>query len=122
MASKLATMAFYRGDWTRQEQSEIDRIRALCREHANLDVDTGRTDEGEPWCVVYDRECEEVVLHFARIGSRYVVARPSQSRLRKLATVGAAVDVVLNALAHKAQRRQYDVPTLLSRSLIRSRA
>ena len=28
------------------------------------------------------RECEEVVLHLARIGSRYVIAHPSQSRLR----------------------------------------
>ena len=88
-------IAFHRGGWTRQERSEIDRIRGVCREYSHLQFDSGQTDEGEPWCIVCARECEEVVLHLARIGSRYVIAHPSQSRLRKTATLRAAVDGVL---------------------------
>ena len=122
MASKFAIAAFHSGDWTRQEQSEIYRIRAFCRGHPRLDVDGGQTDEYEPWCVVYDRRCEEVVLHLARIGSRYVVANPSQSRLRRLATVSAAVDVVLNALACKTRQRRHDPQRSLPRTLVRPQA
>jgi hypothetical protein len=121
MASKFAIVAFH-SDWTRQEQNEINRIRAFCRGHPRLNVDGGQTDEDEPWCVVYDRQGEEVVLHIARIGPRYVVANPSQSILRRLATVGAAVDVVLNALACKTRQRRHDPQTSLPRTLVRPRA
>ena len=45
-----------RGDWTHQELCEIDRIRAECAPHSNFELQCSHTDEGDPWCIVYDRE------------------------------------------------------------------
>ena len=110
MATKIAILDVHRGDWTRQEQSEINRIRAFCREHPSFDIDSGQTDEDEPWCVVFDRECEEVVFHLARIESQYVIARPNQSGLQKTLTVKAAVDAVLDVLGCATHRTRHDYP------------
>ena len=45
-----------------------------------FELECAHTDEGDPWCIVYDRERELVVLHIARIDSRYVMARASHSK------------------------------------------
>jgi hypothetical protein len=69
-----------RGDWTHQELCEIERIRAECAPLPGFELECAHTDEGDPWCIVYDRERELVVLHIARIDSRYVMARASHSK------------------------------------------
>ena len=45
-----------------------------------FELECAHTDEGDPWCIVYDRERELVVLHIARIDSRYVMPRASHSK------------------------------------------
>ncbi|MGB7774943.1 MAG: hypothetical protein WBL43_24415, partial [Pseudolabrys sp.] len=69
-----------RGDWTHQELCEIERIRAECAPLPGFELECAHTDEGDPWCIVYDHERELVVLHIARIDSRYVMARASHSK------------------------------------------
>jgi hypothetical protein len=108
MANKLATIKLHRGNWTGQEQSEINRIRAACRAQPHLELDIGQTDEGEPWCAVYDRECDQVVVHFARIGRRYIVARSNRSIIAKTVTVAAGVDLALREFARGARQCLHD--------------
>lgn len=95
--------SFHHGGWSREEQQEINRIRAACRQHAYLDLATGRTDEGDPWCVVHDRKRNQVVMHIARIGFRYIIACPSRSGLRTTATAQSAANVVLRVVARKTK-------------------
>ena len=45
-----------------------------------FELECAHTDEGDPWCIVYDGERELVVLHIARIDSRYVMAGASHSK------------------------------------------
>ena len=87
-------------DWSHQEQGEIDRVRAACVEHPNLSLEAGLTDEGDPWCIVYDREREQVIFHLARIDHSYVVVKP-ESRCKRTATMGEAMNVVISVLAHR---------------------
>ena len=47
-----------RGDWTRRS-SASDRI--VC-DAPQFELQCSHTDEGDPWCIVYDRERDEIVL------------------------------------------------------------
>jgi hypothetical protein len=58
----------------------------------------GESDEGDPWCIVCEREGERVLLHIARIDCSYVIARPGRSRLQRTASITAASDLALRWL------------------------
>jgi hypothetical protein len=64
-------------DWSPGERNELARVAATIAtqsagQSAGLDISFGRTDGGDPWCVVAD--CGgEVLVHVARIGGRIVV-------------------------------------------------
>jgi hypothetical protein len=76
-----------RGDWSYREHREIDRIRVACVEHPNLQLEFGQTDEGDPWCIVYDHARDRVISHIARIDRCYTVVRLRQSRLDRATNV-----------------------------------
>ena len=64
-----------RGDWSQRELAEFYRVEdALTKSGVVISTDRGLTDEGEPWFVFFRQDNEEVIVHFARIGSEYVVA------------------------------------------------
>jgi hypothetical protein len=90
-----------RGDWTPQELCELDRIRARCSPRSTFELQCSQTDEGDPWCIVYDREREQVVVHLARVDDRYVMARTSHTKLFTASSLSAAVNVALDEL-HRA--------------------
>jgi hypothetical protein len=56
-------------DWTAAERAQLRDVGAQL---AGVDVVFGKSDAGEPWCVVTD-EGGEVMLHVARIGGDFVV-------------------------------------------------
>ena len=87
-----------RGDWTHQELCEIERIRAECAPLPGFELECAHTDEGDPWCIVCDREGDLVVLHIARIDSRYVMARASHSKPLTMASLSAAINAALDEL------------------------
>jgi hypothetical protein len=93
------------GDWSYQEQCEIDRVRAACMEHPHLSLEAGLTDEDDPWCIVYDRERERVIFHLARIDSSYIV-ETSDFRRKRIKTIAEAIDVALRggSLITRGQR------------------
>lgn len=64
------------GDWTPAERSQLRDMGAqLGQTAAGLDLVFGKTEEGDPWCVVAD-DRSEVLLHVARIGGGFVVHAP----------------------------------------------
>ena len=65
-------------DWSTQELAEFYRVEsALVQAGMHIDSDRGMTDEGEPWFVFCRVEDDEVVIHFARIGGKYVISAPA---------------------------------------------
>ena len=81
------------GGWSQRELCEIDRIRvARCNEF-QLELVFGESDEGDPWCIVCDRE--RVMLHIARIDRCYVVAWPCRFRLQRIRSITVATDLAL---------------------------
>ena len=74
---------------------EIDRIRAACGKRSDLKLECGHTDEGDPWCIVYDRENDEVIVHVARIDRRYLVMKARGARLVTTRSISVAVDAAM---------------------------
>jgi hypothetical protein len=94
------------GCWSIPERIQIERIRNLCERCPQLEFDSGQTDEGDPWCIVYDREREQVALHIARVDRRYVIVRASRSKLSTAALLSAAVDAALDDLYRAGNHRR----------------
>jgi hypothetical protein len=62
-----------RGDWSSGERARLIRMAEhLAGDADDLDIAFGRTDEGDPWCVVVDAT-GDVLVHVARVGGRFIV-------------------------------------------------
>jgi hypothetical protein len=73
VSSRKSLLHVCLGDWTEQEVTELRRVQsALERVGIATDTNFGRSDEGDPWCVICRMGSAEVLAHFARIGSAYV--------------------------------------------------
>ena len=90
--SKLQTI---KGAWSEHEQYQIDRIRAECAGYDGLEVECSHTDEYDPWCIVYDRERDQVIVHIARIACRYMVITASHRQLLFITSISMAVTLRL---------------------------
>ena len=84
--------------WSQRELREINRIRVACGNQFYVELAFGESDEGDPWCIVWEQEGERVVLHIARIDSCYVIAGPCRSRLQRTTSITAATDLALRWL------------------------
>ena len=82
-------------DWSEGECAHIDRLRTACKNTEHWELESSRTDAGDPWCIIYDRHQHRIVLHFARIDRRYVIVWPQLRRSASRATIAAAVDLAL---------------------------
>ena len=87
-----------RGEWTSEELGEIDRIRAVCVKHGDLELECSHTDEGDPWCVVYDQTRGRIVLHIARIDRCYFIVTPPRTKCARATTMSQAVEIALQDL------------------------
>jgi hypothetical protein len=81
-----------RGGWTCDEEWEISRVRALCRRYPQITMECGDTDEDDPWCIVYDKERQRIILHIARVDRWYVMVWPTQWREEKSRSIASALD------------------------------
>ena len=94
----MAKLQTIKGDWSDHEHSRIDRIRADCAGYEGLEVECSHTDERDPWCIVYDRESDKVIVHIARIDCRYFVMRASRRQLLTATSISVAVDAAMGEL------------------------
>jgi hypothetical protein len=85
-------------DWSNDERAYISRLEALCRSGGDWELEYSFTDAGDPWCVIYDRHEDRIVMHIARSDQRYVVMWPRCQRSKNTATMEAAVEIALAEL------------------------
>ena len=103
-----------RGDWSDREHSQIDRIRLACVEYPDLKLEFGQTDEGDPWCIVYDHPHDRVIAHIARIDRHYVVS-PYECRLYGATTIAEAVEIVIGKFGYDQRVAPIEKTNALSR-------
>jgi hypothetical protein len=82
------------GDWTASERQHIAQLETLYKRDRDWELEYGRTDTGDPWCVVHNLP-RDALVHIARIDRRYVVAWPQEQRSVSFASIKAAVDMAL---------------------------
>jgi hypothetical protein len=87
-------------NWTHEELIELARLETTCHGVDSRQFAFGNTDEGDPWCVIYNQRQQRAEVHVARIDRHYVVAVPVERRSRWTTTLGAAVDLALAWTAH----------------------
>ena len=80
MNKRLVCSADVRGDrqgWSQYELRHLYRTAKVFEDAGFcLETDSGVTDEGDPWFVLCEVGFDETIVHFARIGGKYVVCAP----------------------------------------------
>ena len=64
----------------------------LCDVGFAFEIDSGITDEGEPWLVFCEADSGDIFAHFARIDGEYVVCAPCLNRSLTGASLRQLVD------------------------------
>jgi hypothetical protein len=84
--------------WDAQEIAEFYRIsEIMAKAGLEVDVDQGRTDEGDPWFVFVRPGSEEVLAHFARIDGYFVSVSAITGQMYR----GLDVRSVINQMLEK---------------------
>lgn len=79
------------GDWSVSERARLEALAERFAAMADgVEVVFGATDEGDPWCVVKDAY-DDILVHVARIGGRFVIHYALDDALRE----GADLQAVL---------------------------
>ena len=107
MATILPFPAPRGGDWTASERAGLDELAARFADEAGIEVAFGRTDAGDPWCVVLDAR-DEVLVHVAREG-RDFVAHTADDLFVRSGDLRTAVERVLGSRWHE-ERAEVVVP------------
>ena len=62
------------GDWSEGECAHIDRLRTACKNTEHWELESSRTDAGDPWCIIYDRhqqpDCLALCSHRSTVCDR----------------------------------------------------
>jgi hypothetical protein len=83
------------GDWTATEMERLAELsRKLEAEGAHVGSVYGVSDAGDPWCVITN-EADEVLIHVARIGGRFVIHDAAADALQDGDTLWSACDRLL---------------------------
>lgn len=107
MATILPFPAPRGGDWTAAERAGLDELAARLAGEAGVAVAFGRSDSGDPWCVVLDAQ-DEVLVHVAREGASFV-AHTADDLFVKSTDLRTAVERVLGSRWHE-ERADVVVP------------
>jgi len=79
------------GDWTTSERARLEALAdQFTKAGVHVEVIYGATDDGDPWCVVKDVN-EDVLVHVARIGGRFVVHFAAQDTFEEGADLPSAL-------------------------------
>ncbi|HEX2559343.1 calcium-binding protein [Phenylobacterium sp.] len=82
-------------DWSSGEKARLQQLAdKLGTGSLDLEVVFGRSDQGEPWCAVTGED-QEVLVHIARIGGRFIVHHIAQDVLETGSTLWTAVERAL---------------------------
>ncbi|MDB5425125.1 MAG: hypothetical protein JWQ29_2541, partial [Phenylobacterium sp.] len=97
------------GDWSASERARLDALAdQFARAGIHVEVIYGATDDGDPWCVVKDAD-EDVLVHVARIGGKFVVHFAAQDLFDEGADLPSALSARLDALPDDGHADRGDV-------------
>ena len=83
--------------WSNQEVADFYRaVDILKRAGLDVDVDSGVTDEGEPWFVFVREPDGEVLAHFAHINGEFIAVSSMNHEVYKGADIRQIVDQMLD--------------------------
>lgn len=72
---KLTRRSSHQKSWSNQEMAEmylvVDMLR---RARLPVDIETGISDEGDPWNILYREDTGDVIAHVAKIDGIYIIA------------------------------------------------
>jgi hypothetical protein len=95
MATILPFPATRGGDWTPGERARLDELAARFAGESGVEVVFGRSDAGDPFCVLLDAG-DEVLVHIAREGGSFV-AHTADDLFFRAADLRTAVERVLGS-------------------------
>lgn len=103
------------GDWSLGERARLNDLASTLPFHdIGIHMAFGRTDEGDPWCVLKDAG-EEVLVHVARIGGRFVVHSTASDIVEESPNLSVALERVFGPIAaDEALRPEVVVPFALA--------
>ncbi|MFA5600426.1 MAG: hypothetical protein WCY15_04150 [Phenylobacterium sp.] len=82
-------------DWSAAEKARLQQLAdRMGQGELDLEVVFGRSDQGEPWCAVTGQD-QEVLVHIARIGGRFIVHHLAEDILEAGESLWAAVERAL---------------------------
>jgi hypothetical protein len=82
-------------DWSEEEMKEIFRLREACDAIAYCRLECVHSEEGDPWCVLYDQRDESGILDISRIDRKYILALHADGRSLSVASMARATDLAL---------------------------
>jgi hypothetical protein len=83
-------------NWTTQEVAELYRVcEHLAQAGIRVVIDTGLSDEGEPWAVFEQCETGDVVVHIARIDGQLIVSNGVSGEVYRGANFRSLTDQML---------------------------
>lgn len=83
------------GDWTSGERARLAELaERLMAGGARVQLAYGLSDEGDPWCVIQDDQ-DEVLIHVARIGGKFVIHDAAADAVRRTDTLWGALKRLL---------------------------
>jgi len=85
--------------WTDGERAEMRRLEVACQDFSHWQFECDHTDAGDPWCVVYDLQSRQTVLHIARIDRRYIVVCPPRQTSVWTTTIRSAIELALQEIS-----------------------
>jgi hypothetical protein len=86
-------------DWTPAERARLEDLAQHFADHTlSVEAVFGVTEEGDPWCVVKDAN-EDVLVHVARIGGRFVIHYAASDTIDEGADLQAALSERLGEAA-----------------------
>jgi len=98
-----------RGDWTAGQRAKLEQLAdTFSRLGLNVDVVFGKTDVGDPWCVLKGDD-EEVLVHVARVGDHFVVHSLLEGVIEEAVDLDTLLRAHLDAGAEDDLRPQGDV-------------
>lgn len=84
------------GEWRSDELAECYRIVGLlARSGLPVSIDSGLTDEGEPWAIILREDTGDVLLHMARLNQSFVVVSAAGPIAQRGESLRAVLDTAV---------------------------